>query len=125
LKQYGKNDPEDWDSKTIVSEVGIPLCEGIVAYEEGNYSKAVELLYPIRYEIIKIGGSDAQRDVFYQLLIHSTLRSPKQEHNRLGRMLLSERRVAKESDSWTDRLMAQFVASHNFGLFLPRLSVAR
>ncbi|XP_052101537.1 tetratricopeptide repeat protein 38-like [Mytilus californianus] len=112
LKQYGKNDPEDWDSKTIVAEVGIPLCEGILAFEDGDYSKAVDLLYPIRYEIIKIGGSDAQRDVFYQLLIHSTLRSPKQEHNRLGRMLLRERRVAKENDSWTDRLLAQFVTSH-------------
>lgn len=44
------------------------MCEGIVAFEDGDYSKAVELLYPIRYEIIKIGGSDAQVDTALHIL---------------------------------------------------------
>lgn len=44
------------------------MCEGIVAFEDGDYSKAVELLYPIRYEMIKIGGSDAQVDITLHIL---------------------------------------------------------
>lgn len=53
-------DNETWDTKCIAKEVGIPLCEGILAFENGEYQKAVETLYPIRYEVIKIGGSHAQ-----------------------------------------------------------------
>lgn len=55
-----RDDSEDWDNKHIVAEVGIPLCEGIVAFEDGNFSTAVDLLYPIRYEIARVGGSRAQ-----------------------------------------------------------------
>lgn len=29
-------------------------------YDEGNYTQAFELLYPLRYHIVDIGGSDAQ-----------------------------------------------------------------
>ena len=44
----------------VFQEVGLPLCEAFVAAEEGNYAKAVDLLYPVRYKVVNIGGSHAQ-----------------------------------------------------------------
>lgn len=111
LKEYIK-DSGTWDNKSIAKEVGIPLCEGILAFENGEYQRAVEILYPLRYNVMKIGGSNAQRDVFNQILINATLKSTDPKHHKLGRMLLSERQVAKMSDSWTERMMAKFVAEH-------------
>ncbi len=34
--------------------------EAMQQYEEGNYEEAVNLAYPVRYNIPKLGGSDAQ-----------------------------------------------------------------
>lgn len=53
-------DSGTWDNKSIAKEVGIPLCEGTLAFENGEYQRAVEILYPLRYNVIKIGGSNAQ-----------------------------------------------------------------
>jgi len=36
------------------------ICEAFVAYDDGNYGNAVDLLYPVRYKVWKIGGSNAQ-----------------------------------------------------------------
>ena len=50
------------DNKDTMQCVGVPLMESIRQYEEGNYEEAVNLLYPVRYNITKLGGSDAQVD---------------------------------------------------------------
>ncbi len=36
--------------------------EAMQQYEEGNYEEAVNLAYPVRDEIQRLGGSDAQVD---------------------------------------------------------------
>lgn len=36
------------------------MCQALVEYDQGNYSRAVELLHPVRYRVTEIGGSDAQ-----------------------------------------------------------------
>ena len=48
------------DNKDTMQCIGVPLMESIRQYEEGNYEEAVNLLYPVRYNITKLGGSDAQ-----------------------------------------------------------------
>ena len=48
------------DNRDTMQIVGVPLLESIREYEEGNYEEAVDLLYPVRYHITKLGGSDAQ-----------------------------------------------------------------
>lgn len=40
--------------------VGVPMCQAMMEYARGNYDRAFELLYPLRYKIVGIGGSDAQ-----------------------------------------------------------------
>lgn len=48
------------DNHDIMKSVGADLCEALVAYEDGDFSKVVDLIYPKRYDIIRIGGSNAQ-----------------------------------------------------------------
>lgn len=36
------------------------MCQAMIEYDQGNYNRAVELLYPLRYRVVDIGGSDAQ-----------------------------------------------------------------
>ncbi|KAI1290173.1 Tetratricopeptide repeat protein 38 [Halotydeus destructor] len=78
-----------------------PLLRGILEYGRGNYSEAVDLLNPIRYEITQIGGSDAQRDIFKQLLICAALKSPK--NGKLVEHLVIERQAYKDLSPLTDR----------------------
>ncbi|KAJ8322004.1 hypothetical protein KUTeg_000475, partial [Tegillarca granosa] len=50
------------DNQIICKEVGVALCEAFVLYDQGKFDEALELLYPLRYKILRIGGSNAQRD---------------------------------------------------------------
>lgn len=45
---------------TVTKEVGFSLCEAIIAYDEGRVEDCCDILYPLRYQIVQIGGSNAQ-----------------------------------------------------------------
>ena len=76
----------------VMADVGIPLADAVYAYSTGDYARVVDLLMPIRYKIIRVGGSHAQRDVFAQMLIEAALRSGRAP---IARALLVERRQQK------------------------------
>lgn len=75
------------EGQTVVK----PLLEAMYKFKLGAYDKCVDLMEPIRFEILKIGGSHAQRDVFEQLLLVAALKSDKSYHNKLGQRMLAER----------------------------------
>lgn len=78
--------------------VTIPVCEAIRAYGAGDYGRAVELLLPRRDDLMVMGASHAQRDVFAQLLVHAAIRG---EQTKLARALLSERTTLKPNSVGT------------------------
>ena len=82
-------------TRTIV----IPLCEAIIACEAGHYDQACDLLYPLRHDIVTIGGSHAQRDLFQQIMCDAAVRGGRLS---TARSLLSERVRSKSSrkGSW-------------------------
>ena len=41
-------------------DVTVALGEAVLAFECGDYATAVDTLLPVKYDIIRIGGSDAQ-----------------------------------------------------------------
>lgn len=88
------------------------LCKAFVAYNEGDYETTVNLLHPLRYEIFKIGGSHAQRDVFNLLLISAAIKSSSTVHHKIARSLLIERKALKENSPLTERLIAKVLACH-------------
>ena len=78
----------DGSQALVLAAVGLPLCAAILAYRQGDFGTAAELLLSIRYEVYRIGGSHAQRDVFAQMLIETAMRSGR---HRLAGELLAER----------------------------------
>ena len=53
---------------------GTAVCEAVLAHRKCDYARVIALLAPVRHDLPLIGGSHAQRDVFYQLLIDSAHR---------------------------------------------------
>lgn len=53
----------------MTEKVALTLCEALVAYDDGDYAKAVDLMWPIKYDIITIGGSEAQVCLFVYLSV--------------------------------------------------------
>src|SRR5437016_2523815 len=55
------------------------VAEGMAAYARGDYVEAIRLIQPVFEEIVRVGGSRAQRDVFEQTLLSSYLRAGRVE----------------------------------------------
>jgi hypothetical protein len=91
----------------IFREVGQPLCRAIAAYGRGDCGAAVDLLLPVRREVYRIGGSHAQRDLFFRLLVAAALRS---KRYRLARALTAERNALNPSSVWGVKREAEALA---------------
>ena len=62
------------ESASICRDVGIPLIEGLIAFHRGAYQRAAELLLGIRFDVWRIGGSHAQRDIVAWTLTEAAIR---------------------------------------------------
>jgi tetratricopeptide (TPR) repeat protein len=91
---------EGWRAEAT-RDILIPLCEGMIAYEAGDYDKATDLFWPLRNEISSIGGSHAQRDLFAQIMCDAAMHSRKLS---VARSLLSERVLSRgtRKKNWQD-----------------------
>lgn len=112
LQELAK-EPGDNQQHQLAKTLGVPMCQAMMEYDQGNYSQAVDLLHPLRYRIVNAGGSDAQRDVFNQLLIHAAMKSENKHHQKLGRCLLVERDAVRPDSPLTKRLMQRALALHD------------
>ncbi|XP_028666075.1 tetratricopeptide repeat protein 38 [Erpetoichthys calabaricus] len=104
--------PDDNCQHKLGLDLGLPLCNALIEYENGNFSRTVDLMSPIRYQIKAIGGSDAQRELFNQLLIHAALKSENKSHQKTARCLLVERDALRPNSSLTKRLIQRTMALH-------------
>ncbi|KAJ8245410.1 hypothetical protein GJAV_G00270440 [Gymnothorax javanicus] len=111
LQELAQSPGENFQHE-LAQDIGVPMCQAMAAYDRGDFGTAVDLLQPLRYRFTPIGGSDAQRDVFHQLLVHSALKSDKKQHQKFGRCLLVERDAAKPNSPLTNRLMQRARALH-------------
>jgi tetratricopeptide (TPR) repeat protein len=55
--------------------VVLPLVQGIWAFAQGAYDEAIQWIEPIADQIVRIGGSNAQREVFEDTLLEAYLRA--------------------------------------------------
>jgi len=96
------------DNLQMAREVGIPLMQGLLAFARGDAAQACALLYPLRTQAHRFGGSHAQRDLIDQTLLAAATRGV---HTDLGRALLNERRLAKPvtplTEHWAARMNLQ------------------
>ncbi len=72
----------------MTSQIGLPVSRALVAYGQGRYGDAVDLLLPLRHRFHTFGGSHAQRDALQRTLVEAALHAG---HHDLARTLLSER----------------------------------
>jgi hypothetical protein len=98
--------------KKLNRELGAKVFDSFFYFEEGEFDKVVDLLYPIRHDLIRMGGSNAQRDLLSQMLVQAALRSKNKLHNRIGVAVLSEREALKPQSSLTRRIKSRFAAQH-------------
>ena len=91
------------EGQTVVK----PLLEAMYKFKLAAYGECVDLLEPIRFEIVKIGGSHAQRDIFEQLLLVAALKSDKPAHNKLAVRMLQERDTLYDRTLPQTKLLAQ------------------
>lgn len=110
--QEASESPGENYQHLLARDVGLPLCQAMVEAEAGNPDRALELLLPIRYRIVQIGGSNAQRDVFNQILIHAALNCTSSKHKNVARSLLMERDALKPNSPLTERLIRKATAAH-------------
>jgi hypothetical protein len=59
----------------IYRDIGLPVLLGFAAYHHGAYAEAVEHLLPARFDLWKMGGSTAQRDIVDWTLTGSAARA--------------------------------------------------
>jgi tetratricopeptide (TPR) repeat protein len=71
-------DPGRWYASEI-ADVILPVCEAARAHRRGDYGRVVELLAPRREQIRALGGSNAQRDLFKQMLIDAAMQAGRRE----------------------------------------------
>ena len=71
-------DASSWNAPAIL-DVYLPVCEAALAHRQGNYARVVELLAPRREEIRFLGGSNAQRDLFLQMLIDAAMKTGRRD----------------------------------------------
>ena len=66
-------DLDRWEAAAI-GEVVLPVCEAGLAHRRGQHGRVVALLQPRLEQIRLLGGSNAQRDLFRQMLIDSAMK---------------------------------------------------
>ena len=83
----------------IARDVGLPVAEAIVAYARQDHARVIERMLAIRYHMVPLGGSWAQRDCWVRMLIDS---ARKDGRDGLARALLAERvsELPSSAPSW-------------------------
>ncbi len=94
------------DNREITRDVGRALVDAVLAFAAGDYRRAINLILPVRYKIIRIGGSHAQRDLVTQTLIVAAERAGDW---RLAQALLAERVAIRP----TERTRSAYTRAHN------------
>jgi hypothetical protein len=82
------------------------ICRASVAFAEEDYARCAEILEPVAHDVVRIGGSGAQREIVEDTLLVSLMRSgeAKKAHALLERRL--NRRPSPRDSRWLDQLAA-------------------
>jgi len=95
------------DNGMMTRTVGLPVAKAVLAYSDGHFAEAVELLRPVKAIAARAGGSHAQRDLLGQTLLAAAEKSGQRS---LARALLNERLALKPRSAmnlaWRQRLEA-------------------
>ncbi|GAA4629834.1 tetratricopeptide repeat protein [Actinoallomurus vinaceus] len=101
---YVRDTPAGLDNVAVTAELGLPVARAFLAFGRGAHDEVLELLYPLRRDLRRCGGSHAQRDVIHQTLIESAVRAG---HLDAARVLIGERLAIRPDSPFTWRRHAR------------------
>ncbi|MHB2080381.1 tetratricopeptide repeat protein [Pseudomonas asiatica] len=87
-------------------EVVPVLCHAVQAFANGEYGRCARVLEPLAHEVVRIGGSGAQREIAQDMLLVAMMRSGEVEK---ARRILEERlhrRPSPRDSRWLTELAA-------------------
>ncbi|WP_249779526.1 tetratricopeptide repeat protein [Bradyrhizobium sediminis] len=88
------------DGRLAPGPGAIGLCRGMQAFAEGDHERAVRILEPLMPELVRIGGSHAQRELWEDTFIVACLRAG---HGDRAARMISERlhrRPSRRDQGW-------------------------
>jgi hypothetical protein len=85
-------------------DIGLPVVKALIAFDKGAYAQAVELLLPARFDLWKMGGSMAQRDVIDWTLNEAATRAGLRD---VAMSLAHERLAARPESVPNQRFLRQ------------------
>jgi tetratricopeptide (TPR) repeat protein len=90
----------------FAQDIVLPLVQGIAAFAQGEYAKSARLLEPVFPQLVRIGGSHAQREVFEDTLLEAYLRA--EQFDKVEAMLVArlQRRASVRDTFWLGRVQA-------------------
>ena len=88
----------------VYRDVGLPVVKGIAAFRRGDYAEAVDHLLPARFDLWRMGGSKAQRDVIEWTLTEAAARAGIRD---VALSLAHERLAARPHSAPNRRFLAQ------------------
>jgi hypothetical protein len=74
LKAMRETAASDAEAAGLYRSVGVPVVEGLSAFHRGAYDQAITLVLQTRFDLWRIGGSYAQRDVIDWTLAEAAVR---------------------------------------------------
>lgn len=89
--------------EAVVRDVAVPLCRGILAWSAGDAAGAFRAWFGVVGALPRIGGSNAQRELFTLMLIEVALASG---HFTTAQRIVSELRTLRPGDPWLARRAA-------------------
>jgi len=96
------------DNGVMTRTVGLPVASTILAYAEGRFAEAVDLLLPVKAIAARAGGSHAQRDLIAQTLASA---AEKSGQVKLARALLNERLAIKPRSALNRNWMGRIASA--------------
>ena len=89
------------DGKLAPGRAAIELCRGIRAFAEGDNEGAIRFLEPAISELVRIGGSHAQRELWEDTLIVAWLRAGHGDDAARRISARLDRRPSARDEAWS------------------------
>jgi tetratricopeptide (TPR) repeat protein len=97
--------------RVYAGPVLVTLAEGYLAFAHGDWDRAANLFQLARPEVIRLGGSHAQRDVFEETLIEACARAGRLEQARAILEERLDRRPNGRDRRWLEHITAREAAT--------------
>ena len=92
---------------SFTREVVLPLAKGIDAFSQARYAESVRFMEPVFPQLIRMGGSHAQREVFEDTMLEAYIRAEEFEKAELMLRSRLKQRESVRDTFWLGRVQSE------------------